>query len=93
MVTELFASEGGFWAALLNLLSQGTGGGYLGYFMLVTILIAIGKFSGPAAAIMFAAVAIPILAGIGLLPVWLAAVEVMIVGILVAKNVYDKMVS
>ena len=93
MVTELFATEGGFWAALLNLFSQGVGAGYLGYFLLITILIAIGKFAGAASAIIFCIIAVPILAGIGLLPMWLAAVDVMIVAILFGLNMYGRMVS
>jgi len=93
MVTELFATEGGFWAALLNLFSQGVGAGYLGYFLLITILIAIGKFAGAASALIFAIIAIPILAGIGLIPLWVAALDVMLVSILVGLNVYNRMVS
>lgn len=93
MVTELFATEGGFWAALLQLFSQGTGGNYLGYFLLLTMLVAITKFSGFQAAFMFTLIAIPLLAGIGLLPLWIAALEVMIIAILSGLYIYNRVVS
>lgn len=93
MVTELYGSPGEFWAALQNLFSQGTGGAFLGYFLIITMMVAIGKFSGIKSAVIFAAVAIPILAGMGLLPAWIAVGEIMIVVVMAVIGSYNRMVS
>jgi len=93
MVYELFASEGSFWAALLQFFSTGVGGDYLGYFLTLIIGTAIYKFVNPKTAIAFVFTIIPILAGIGLVPEWLVVLDIMIVGLISAKYIYERFSS